>query len=456
MSTLVDMTLEKRTRYNSTDQNPKRFSPVLLACLLCFVVHPWPAKAEEAHKPIWLVVTRPLFIKAIQPLVDHRHKEGFETVISTESASEAISSLTRAPAFVLLVGDDEAGREKEAWYLASRRVEIYRWKSAQSKRFASDAALGDLDGDLMPDVPVGRIPARTEAEVKKVVNKIISFEQRQPSVDDLRLLSWAGAPGFNPAIDSIATGLMTKVLQGKAPRWVTPWLISGDAKSSFCGWPPDQSAMFTEQLKRGGILAVLVGHGEVRYFLSMQFQSRDIVYHAESVDKVLASGSPGPPVVLIWCLRGSFAGSEECLAESLLMAAGGPVAVVGASSESHPLTNYFSGVCLVEALSAGEERFGSMWLSAQKKSLTARNPVMEMVLRDVEGTLEKNIDIPKLRQDQMLIYALLGDPATRLRLPGKLHGKIKRQQDGWHWQVRKPEDATKLYVSFRPIAQEIP
>ena len=135
MCTLVDMTPGKRTRYNSTDQKRKRFLWVFLACLLCFVVHPWPVKAEEAHKPIWLVVTRPLFIKAIQPLVGHRHKEGFETVISTESASEAISSLPRAPAFVLLVGDDEAGREKEAWYLASRRVEKYRWKSAQSKRF---------------------------------------------------------------------------------------------------------------------------------------------------------------------------------------------------------------------------------------------------------------------------------------------------------------------------------
>ncbi|MCK4850392.1 MAG: hypothetical protein KAT11_03520 [Phycisphaerae bacterium] len=450
------MTPGDRTRYNSTDQKPKRFSPILLACLLCFVIQPWPAKAQEQNKPIWLVVTRPIFVKAIQPLAEHRRKDDFETVISTESLAKAIRDLPRVPAFVLLVGDDEPGREKEPWYLPSKRVEKYRWEERQSEYFASDALLGDLDGDLMPDVPVGRIPARTQAELKQIVNKIISFEQTQPTLDDLRLPSWAGAPGFNPVVDSVATGLMTKVLQAQAPRWVTPWLISADPKSPFCGWPPDQSAMFTEQLKRGGLLAVLVGHGDVQYFFSMQFQNWGIGYHVENIDKVLASGTPGPPLVIICCLSGSFAGSEKCLAEALLMAAAGPVAVIGAASESHPLTNYFSGVGLVQSLAADNKRLGNLWLSAQKNAFQARDPVMELLLCNVEGKLEANIDIPRLRQDQVLMYALLGDPATRLHLPGKLHGKIKRQQDGWHWQVHKPEDATKLYVGFRPIGQEVP
>jgi hypothetical protein len=54
------------------------------------------------------------------------------------------------------------------------------------------------------------------------------------------------------------------------------------------------------------------------------------------------------------------------------------------------------------------------------------------------------------------MYALLGDPALKMRLPEKLHGTIKRQEDGWHWQVQKPEDATELHVGLREGGQEVP
>ncbi len=450
------MVSKKSPRYKSTTQKPKRFFFVLLVSLLCLVIQPCRAQAQEQEKPIWLVVTKPIFTTVIQPLADHRRKENFETVISTKSASEAISSLPRAPAFVLLLGDDETGREKEPWYVPSKKLTKYRWRDAQAEYFASDIILGDLDGDLMPDFPVGRIPARTKEQVKQIVDKIISFEQKSPTLDDLRLPSWAGAPGYNSAIDSMATGLIRQILQSQAPQWITPWLISADPQSAFCGWPPDQSAMFNAQLKRGGLLALFVGHGKEQYIHSMKFQKWDIGYHAKSIKPALASGAPAPPLVIISCLTGSFIGSEKCLAESLLMAAAGPVAVIGATSESHPLPNYFSGVALAQGLAGDNDRLGNLWLSTQKRAFKARDPFMEMLLRNAEGSLEPNINIPKLRQDQILMYALLGDPATRLRLPGKLHGKIKRHQDAWHWQVHKPEGATKLYVGFRPSGQVIP
>ena len=80
----------------------------------------WAVGAEE-NKPIWLAVTKPAFTEAIRPLIEHREKDGFETVISTESVEQAIGSLDRRPAFVLLVGDDEPGQENQPWYLPVRR-----------------------------------------------------------------------------------------------------------------------------------------------------------------------------------------------------------------------------------------------------------------------------------------------------------------------------------------------
>ena len=435
---------------------PKRYLVITIVWIACLFSWPWPAEAAKDSKPIWLVITNPAFTEAINPLAKHRRNDGFETVISTKSPPQAIASLDRPPAFVLLVGDDEPGQEEQPWYLPARRLKRYRWQSHQSEQFASDAVWADLDGDLLPEIPVGRIPARSVSQVRKIVGKTIAFEQKSPTLDDLRLPAWAGAAGYDPVLDRLASALMLQVVRTNVPPWLNPWIICADPKSPFCGWPPDQSAMFTQQLKRGGALAVFIGHADVQYFYAMSFMGRDFVYHTQDAAAALLDGPPGPPLVMICCLAGNFAAPKESLAESLLMMSGGPVAVIAATAESHPLTNYFSSVSLVQTLDGPQRRLGQLWLSAQKDAVEARDLVIESLLSNVEGKLEDKIDVGKLRRDQMLMYALLGDPALRLRLPERLHGKIKRRDDGWHWQVRKPKDATELYVGFRPAGQKLP
>ena len=81
---------------------------------------------------------------------------------------------------------------------------------------------------------------------------------------------------------------------------------------------------------------------------------------------------------------------------------------------------------------------------------------MEMVLRDVEGKLEKEIDVAKLRRDQILMYALLGDPATQLRLPDRLEARVERKAAGWHWRAKRPTGAARLDVGFRTAQPLLP
>ena len=188
----------------------------------------------------------------------------------------------------------------------------------------------------------------------------------------------------------------------------------------------------------------------------MNFRGRDLWYNAQNAAGALASGEPGPPLVIICCHAGNFTTNKECLAESLLSMPGGPVAVIAATAESHPLTNYFSSVSLVQALAGSQKRLGQIWLRAQKDAVKARDLLIEPLLCDVEGKLEAKMDVSKLRRDQMLMYSLLGDPAVRLRLPEKLHGKLNRHDDGWHWEVNRPQDATKLYVGLRAAGQKLP
>ena len=411
---------------------------------------------EKDDRPIWLVVTTPALAQAIQPLADHRAKDGFKPIISTAPPAQAIQSLPRPPAFILLVGDNEPGREDQPWFLPAERVQKYRWQSSQDNEFASDVVLTDLDGDSLPDIPIGRIPARTAEQVRRLVSKIIAFEQTPPTLNDLRLPAWAGAAGFDPMLDRMASVLLLQVVRTKLPQWVTPWIISADPTSPFCGWPADQPAQFTQQLKTGGALAVLIGHANVQHFYAINFMGRDFWYSAADAIDILANGQPAPPLVMICCLAGNFASDKQCLAESMLEMPAGPTAVIAATAESHPLTNYFSSVSLIQALDGSERRLGTLWLKAQKESVQTRDLIIESMLSHVEGKLDVKIDLTRLRRDQMLMYVLLGDPALKLKLPEKLHGTIKRHEDGWHWEIHKPQDAIELRVEFRPAQQQLP
>lgn len=412
-------------------------------------------KKKRAPGPRWLVITRPMFVKALQPLADHRHDGGLDVKISVEAPGRAIKAAGRRPAYILLVGDEVAGGERP-WRVASPRRKLYRWRSVQRHTFAADALWGDLDGDLVPDVPVGRLPVRAVKGLGRVIKKILAREARPPWPADLRVLLWTGSPGYNAMVDTFTTNLLLQATRRHGPAWASYWAISADPAHALCGWPPDHARMFNQALKRGGALAVLMGHASVESFHSMRFRGKSIDYSARDARDDLARGDPAPPLVLFSCSSGDFTRDAPCLAESLLELAGGPVAVLAATTESHPLTNYFSGKNTLQALRGKHSRLGDLWLAAQRAAMGDSSILMERVLARVEGSLEPEINTGKLRRDQMLMYALLGDPATAIHLPRKLSASLEATPEGWRWRAKRPPNATRLHVSFRRAGLQVP
>ncbi len=408
-----------------------------------------PARADPPRKPVWLVVTREMFTASMRPLAEVRRRDGFEVVVSTRTVAEAVGELDRRPAFIVLVGDDEPEAETQSWYLPTRRFKPHGRRAGRRGRFASDAAWGDLDGDLIPDVPVGRIPARSTAQLGRIVRKIIAYERRPPSLDDLRLPVWAGAPEFNAALDAVTTGVLLKALETNAPRWAEQWVMSSDPGSVLCGVPEDQPALWTQQIKRGGLLSFMIGHGSNRSFHGMVVGKRLVEFTGAAAMKHLATGSPGPPMVILACETGDFAGYAPCVTESLLFLPGGPVATIAATTISHPLTNGFTCTSLLKALGGTDRRVGTFWFNLQRGAAKRRNALIDGVAGIIERRRGEDGDIAKLWRDHLLMYAILGDPATRLRLPERLHGKIRRRRDGWYWEVHRPAGTDKLHVSFR-------
>jgi hypothetical protein len=414
------------------------------------------AAAPGAEKPLWLAVGPESLTGALGPLAELRRAEGMEVVVSSPPVDGALRSLRRRVAYVLLVGDDEPGKEDAPWYLAARRRELYRWQRGQPRQYACDAVFGDLDGDLVPDVPVGRIPARTAEEVRRVVAKTIAFEKRPPGLADLRLLLWAGASGYQETIDQLLLSVGFATFRQNAPSWSAAWAIVAGVGHPLCGWPPDHCAMFAREWSSGSLASVFAGHALPESFHSMAHAGRQIDLTLRDVQGVLADREPAGPAFFISCCCGQFAGSRPCLAELLLMLPGGPVVTVGAATTSHPLPNYFTAVSLLGQFAQRTPRVGDLWLQAQLQALGARNLLMERALIEAEGKLEEQLDAAKLRRDQCLMYVLLGDPATRLKFGERMEVRVRRDGAGWRWKVFKPQGATRLLVEQRPGQWRLP
>jgi len=414
------------------------------------------AACPGGQRPLWLVVGPPTLIKAMGPLASFRRAEPMEVVLSPPPVTEALRAAGRRPSFLLLVGDDQAEGANAPWRMPAPRRELYRWRPRQACEFAADALYGDLDGDLVPDVPVGRIPGRTAEEVARIARKIVAFENRPPCPADLRILAWAGAWGYDETVDRLLINVGFSTFHNAAPSWSEPWAILAAPGHPLCGWPASQCGMFARELRAGALASVFMGHATADSFHSMVHAGRSVDMTAEDLRPALAEGGPAAPAFLISCDCGDFTRARPCLAERLLAMPGGPVAAVGSTTESHPLTNYFTSVSLLGELGKRTERVGELWLQAQRRGHEARNPLMEAALAGAEGSLEKKIDTTKLRRDQLLMYTLLGDPATRMKFGRRMDVQVRREAAGWCWSVARPKGAERLLVDHRPLSPQLP
>ena len=93
----------------SEGMSPLTILPVL-AGIFIFLAFSVSGNAQPSPKPLWLLITRPVFVEAMQPLIRHRTEDGFKVIVSVENISSTLSKLKQKPAYIVLAGDYEAGR----------------------------------------------------------------------------------------------------------------------------------------------------------------------------------------------------------------------------------------------------------------------------------------------------------------------------------------------------------
>lgn len=128
-----------------------------------------------------LIIVADVFYNAVLPLAKWKHKKGFPTKVvkvsqigNSPSAiksyiQDAYSNWEIKPEYVLLVGAVE--------HLATEPKQAY------------DHYYSDINGDVLPDIAVGRLPCLVDPEVpdtqaKIMVYKILAFEKEPLLIPD--------------------------------------------------------------------------------------------------------------------------------------------------------------------------------------------------------------------------------------------------------------------------------
>ena len=388
--------------------------------------------------PDTVVVCPEAFRPAMDAWVTYREAQGHHLAFvsnqgSTDEIREAIKRAGQGGTIeaVLLVGDAEVGMGLNP-AVRGRCVPVQWARSEVTVLLGSEPHIGtddwcaDLDDDGVPDVAVGRLTADSSEELAVMVRKILAYEQSGDHRPWRRRLEFvAGAGGFGALADRVIEGTArTFLTQNIAPAYEVV-MTYGSWRSPFCPDPRRFREATIESLNGGCQFWIYMGHGYHVELAPVPTPGGEFPVLSVA-DAARLECRQGLPIALFMsCYAGAFDAYDDCLAEEMLRAKGGPVAVIAASRTTMP---YAMGVMALElarqTLDGPAETLGEAVLAAKRHLLAegeAAGPQREM-LDSVAGLISPLPGkLAEERREHVLLFNLLGDPLLRLRRPSPVH-----------------------------------
>lgn len=236
----------------------------------------------------------------------------------------------------------------------------------------ADARLADVDGDLKPDLAVGRWPVDTAREVRNLVTRTLAYEEGTAS--ERALFTYDGS---STEFSSFTERLIE---QSELP----------EAQAELFAGPTSDEV--TAQWNDGAWLVSYVGHG------SLNLWGADEVLTQEAVADIDSGDNTPPIVVQFSCLTGHFGHwQSDSISESMLVQDNGPVLLV--ASTSLTLSSHQSpfAIAFLAGLQNPEyERIGDALQSAKADLQTEGNAG----LQEISDT-----------------FGLIGDPSAIIARP---------------------------------------
>lgn len=410
----------------------------------------------------YVVITTPELATAAKALADYRGSKGlvskvvalpdiyddFSCGVPDPAAISAFIAYARSnwimgPRYVLLAGDGTYDYQN---YLGcGDNIVPALLVSTPQGVFASDSVHGDLNGDGVPEVAIGRLPVMNAAELQAQVQKIIAYESVAGGDWQKQVILSADKPveygDFVAASEKLA-GILPA--GNSANRVYLPAYASlADARTALAGY-----------VNSGALLMNYYGHAGMD-----RLSQQGLLTTADVAG--LTNGNKLPILTAMSCVIGRFeVPGYDCLAESLVLRQGGGAVAVWAPSglsrdeDAHVLAELFYGDvagnrtpvlgdAIMRSLAGYRAQFRTRYmlgiynLTGDPALLISGMPLSRTVYGESEATVDSADKWKKLHfsAQELIDEAIAGDKADPdgdgiLNLFEYAQGRNPRRADG--------------------------
>jgi hypothetical protein len=303
-------------------------------------------------------------------------------------------------------------------------------KFGSEPTIATDNWFADLDDDGLPDLATGRLTADSPADLDRMVRKILAWEQAADERGWRRRINFvAGESGFGLLADAALEGATRAMLATHIPPAFVTTMTYASWTSPYCPAPATFRETTLRRLSEGCLFWVYVGHGMPRHVDAVRTPAGAYPILSAHDTAALSGGGTAPIALLLACYTGAFDAREDCLAEELLRADGGPVAVLCGSRVTMPyamcvlgrelLLECFSQVPQDAPRSGHPKTLGELLQNAKRNTMLKPRTDDQSRLFDGLAKLlnPASDDLAAERSEHLSLFNLLGDPLLRVRRP---------------------------------------
>ena len=287
----------------------------------------------------YLVIGPIDLISSTEPLLEHRRRYGLSTrALAVGSIYDqfnfgrpepeavvrflqhAWATWESPPQYLLLLGDashDPKGYQSDP---SLNMLPAFVIQTSHGGETASDLHYAYVDQDLVPDLSIGRVPARSSVEVESFVNKTLLYEASLPRQDE----------NWNPRVLAVADNSEESFYFD-----AQEFLDQFDPVYERVLYAPkneaqDSGTVIASHLEDGVLIMSYFGHGSLLQW------GKNSLFTAE--DGLALTNERLPIMINITCLAGLFSHPQvNSLAESMLFnPEGGAVAALAATSLTTP------------------------------------------------------------------------------------------------------------------------
>ena len=415
----------------------------------------------------YVIIAHPKFMGALEPLKEHRERQGFHVAVANiediyndfnhgRFSPFAIKIFLRTayqtweipPEYALLVGDGHYNYKGGNTDYFMRQINpeiaegyanfvptIHGWSDGGLEgggETAMDYRFGVIKGeDRIADLHIGRFPVHTVEELRSVIQKIIAYETESDPNPEWRakVIHISDNRTTHNGDHVFRSSRETLIRERTPPGYEVEKIYLRDKAPANGKWDPpeeetlpssrDANERIIDAVSEGALLLEYAGHG------GRSVWADEDILRTEDILR-MRNGARQPVVIATTCLISAFDSPEQIgqrsMGEEFLLQSGaGASAVIGATRKTYANCNIdFDNIFFPILFHHPSNRIGELLTIGKiKAELFAKAEPSEYC-------------IPGLEQ-----YTLFGDPATQLRRPDfTVEARVKPEAVDPQQQIR--------------------